>query len=72
MNFSAPVEAGTLKLRNWGFAYKSDFDAQKLPKLMPKGCQNGFKNQPKIHLKNQCLFDGLWGRFWNTLGSELQ
>ena len=36
MNFSAPVEAGTLKLRNRGFAYKSDFDVQKLPKIEQK------------------------------------
>ena len=30
MNYSAPVEAGTLKLRNRGFAHKSDFDTKNL------------------------------------------
>ena len=55
MKFSAPVEAGTLKLRNRGFAHKSDFYAKKYKKKEPtlsllgqicdeNRIQNGVKN----------------------------
>ena len=80
MNYSAPVEAGTLKLRNRGFACKSDFYIQKLPNIeqtigmlgnfwLKNGFQNYFQNLSRFSMRFRNYFSRILGGFGESVGS---